>query len=171
MFGKSSRRLAPLAALAVVLFTAPPAGAAVTRPPELSNPETVVVPAGQGCNFDLQISGRNGKITRITFKNGNFFNVGKGVILTYTNLSNNKTYTVNTAGSVSRYTQKPDGNWTLSATGHNAFVYFPLDRPSGAGAVQYTGRLVLTIDSPKTLNVLSVDATAGQAVDVCARLG
>jgi hypothetical protein len=171
MFGKSSRSLAPLAAIAAVLFVAPPAGAAVSRPPELSNPQTVVVPAGQACNFDLQLSGRNGKITQITFKNGNFFNVGKGVILTYTNLSNNKTYTVNTAGSVSRYTQNPDGKWTLSATGHNGIVYFPLDRPPvGAGAIQYTGRVVLTIDSPKTLNVLSVDASAGKAVDVCALL-
>ncbi|MET4093943.1 hypothetical protein [Arthrobacter sp. UYCu712] len=154
-----------------MLFAAPPAGAAVTRPPELSNPEAVVIPADLACGYDLRLSGANGKITQIKFKNGNFFNVGKGVILTYTNLSNGKTYTVNTAGSVSKYTQNPDGKtWTFSATGHNGFVYFPLDSPEGGGAYQYTGRLVLTIDSPKTLNVLSVDASAGKVVDVCARL-
>ncbi len=168
MFGKPSRWFAPLAATAAILLAASPAGAAVTRPP---NPPDSVIPAGQGCAFDLGISGTGGKVTRITFKNGNFFNVGKGVVLTWTNMSNGKTYTVNTAGSVAKFTQNPDGKtWTFSASGHNGFVYFPLDRPEGAGAYQYTGRLVLTIDSPETVNVLSVDASAGKAVDICARL-
>ena len=87
-------------------------------------------------------------------------------------MSTGKTYKVNTAGSLSKFTQNPDGKtWTLTATGHNGFVFFPADRPvEGAGAYEYNGRLVLTVDSPNDVNVLSVDATAAKAVDVCARL-
>jgi hypothetical protein len=40
----------------------------------------------------------------------------------------------------------------------------------GPQVTQYTGRLVVTIDSPKTQNVLSVNATSGQTVDICAAL-
>jgi len=167
MLGKPSRWFAPLAATAALLLAASPAGATVTRPP---NPPDFVVPADLACGFDLGVSGTGGKITRIDFKNGNFFQVGKGVILTYTNLSNGKTYRVNTAGTVARFTQNPDGKtWTFSAAGHFGFIFFPTDAP-GAGAFQYTGQLKLTIDSPSTVNVLSVDSSGGKAVDICARL-
>lgn len=175
MFRKTPHRLALLAAIAALFLAAAPASADVKRPPELQEFNFVVAAKDSCTTFDLGISGTNGKVTQITFKNGKLFNVGKGVLLTYTNLSTGKTYTVNTAGYVSRYTQKRDGTWTLEATGHNGFVYFGTDVADvngnkGPAATQYTGRVVLTIDSPSTLNVLSVDATSGKTVDICAAL-
>ncbi|KUM33366.1 hypothetical protein AR539_15580 [Arthrobacter sp. EPSL27] len=163
MFGKQSRWFAPLAATAAVLLAASPASAAV-------EPD-VIIPASESCKtFDLGLAAEGGNIRQIDFSNGDFFQVGTGVVLTWINMSTGKTYTVKTSGSVSKYTQNADGTWTFTATGHNGYVYFSGDRPEGPGAYQYTGRLVLTIDSPITNNVKSVDATAGKAVDICARL-
>ena len=174
MFSKNTRRLAPLAAIAALFLAAAPASADVSRPPWLQQ-FSFEIPAAESCEeFDLGISGTNGKVTQITFNNGKLFRVGKGVLLTYTNLDTGKTYTVNTAGTAGRYTQNPDGTWTFEATGHTGFVYFSTDVVGpgqlGPQATQYTGRLLLTIDSPETLNVLSVDATSGKTVDICAAL-
>lgn len=168
MFEKTTHRLAPLAAIAALLIAAAPASADVSRPPSLQNFE-FPIPAGQGCSFAIDITGTNGQITQVTLKNGSIFNVGKGVILTYTNVTNGKTYTVNTAGSVNRFIQNPDGTVTLESTGHNGFIFFATD-VTGPRVTQYTGRIVITVDSLLTQNVLSVDATSGQAVDVCAAI-
>lgn len=155
-------------AIAGLLLAAAPVLADVSRPPTLQTFEAHF-PAGQACSFALDIKGTNGQITEVTLKNGSIFNVGKGVLLTYTNLSNGKTYIVNTAGSVDRFVQKPDGTVTLEAAGHNGFIFFRTDS-TGPRVTQYTGRLVVTLDSIVTQNVLSVDATSGQAVDVCAAI-
>lgn len=171
MLGKKSRWFAPLAATAVVLLAASPA-TAVTEP-------DFVIPAADSCNdFDLGLTATGGNIRQINFKNGNLFQVGTGVILTWSNEGiggdpgNGKTYTVKTSGSVAKYVKNPGGaSYTLTLTGHNGFVYFAADRPiEGPGAYQYTGRVVLTVDSPLTNNVSSVDARAGKAVDICALL-
>ncbi|MCX2748840.1 hypothetical protein OOZ51_13605 [Arthrobacter sp. MI7-26] len=168
MLGKTPRRLAPWAAIAALLLAAAPASADVSRPPSLQNFD-FKIPAGQGCSFAIDIKGTNGQITEVTLKNGSIFNVGKGVLLTYTNLSNGKTYTVNTSGSVNRFIQNANGTVTLEATGHNGFIFFPTDA-TGPRVTQYTGRIVVTLDSLVTQNALSVNATSGQAVDVCAAI-
>jgi hypothetical protein len=89
----------------------------------------------------------------------------------YTNLEDtSKTYTVKTAGSVAKYVKNPDGTVTVTYTGHNGFAFFPVTDVGGPAITQYTGRLVLTLDSLKTFNVLAVDAPAGRTVDVCEAL-
>ncbi|WP_423185108.1 hypothetical protein [Arthrobacter sp. NyZ413] len=167
MFGKTVRRLAPFAAIAAILLVAQPASAAASKPPQLQA-FSVSLPAGLACPFPLDITGTNGQITQVTFKNGSFFNVGKGVLLTYSNPSNGKSYTVNTAGSVDRFVQNPDGTYTGYLSGHNGYIYFNTDA-TGPRAIEYTGRLVVTTDSTLS-NTLSVDFTSGQSVDVCAAL-
>ncbi|MCY1237498.1 hypothetical protein D9M72_501990 [compost metagenome] len=102
----------------------------------------------------------------MTLKDGRIFLAGKGVVLTYTNVLTRETYTVKTAGSVAKYDVQPDGSAIATYTGHTGFVYYSGDDP-GAGITQYTGRLVLTLESLDTFVVESVDATAGQSVDVC----
>lgn len=167
MFGKSTRWLAPLAAAAAVLLTAPAAGAVVDRPPGAQDFEFTT----PGCDFPVLVTGTGGKITRITFGNGDFFTAGKGVLLTYTNLEDtSKTYTVKTSGSVAKYVTNPDGTVTVTFTGHNGFAFFPVTDVGGPAITQYTGRLVLTLDSLTTFNVVDVEAPAGQTVDVCEAL-
>lgn len=170
MFGKSHRWLVPLAGLAAVLLVAPSAGAAVSRPPELQDFSfTLYAKKKQGCSFDVKVTGTGGKITLIELRNGRIFTAGKGVLLTWTNVKNGHTYSVNTSGSVAKYEVNPDGSATATYTGHNGFAYFGDDAP-GAGITQYTGTLVLTLESLDTFKVESVDATAGTAVDVCAAI-
>ena len=178
MFRRSTRWLAPLAATAAVLLTAPAANAVVSRPPQLQNfyfeLDAEAVPQ-QGCDFDVSVTGTGGKITQIILPDGRIFTAGKGVLLTYTNIDPTdpgygNTYTVKTAGSVAKYQElSPGGEVTATFTGHNGFVYFGND-DEGAGITQYTGKLVLTLESFATFRVDSIDATAGQAVDVCAAL-
>ncbi|GAA5195383.1 hypothetical protein GCM10023346_25180 [Arthrobacter gyeryongensis] len=167
MFGKTVRRLSPLGAIAALLLVAEPASAAASKPPEIQA-FSVSVPAGNGCAFQLDITGTNGQLTQISFNNGSFFNVGKGVLLTYTNHTTGKSYTVNTAGSVDRFVHNADGTYTAYLSGHNGYVYFSTDA-TGPRAIQYTGRLVVTTDSTLS-NTLSVDFTSGQSVDICAAL-
>ncbi|OOP65312.1 hypothetical protein BMF89_00245 [Arthrobacter sp. SRS-W-1-2016] len=167
MFGKSVRRLSPLAAIAAILLVAQPASAAASKPPQIQA-FSASFPAGVACPFPLDITGTNGMLTEITFKNGDFFNVGKGVLLTYTNPTNGESYTVNTAGSVDRFVQNADGTYTVYLSGHNGYVYFNTDA-TGPRVIEYTGRLVVTVDS-SLANTLSVDFTSGQSVDVCAAL-
>lgn len=167
MLGKKSRWIAPLAATAAVLLTASSAGAAEDK--------VVIIdlPAAESCTaFDIALTYNTANIRELKLGNGTVFQIGTGRIITWSNEglngegSNGKTYTVNTSGSVARSVPNPDGS-TLTLTGHNAFVYFSSDE-TGPGAYQYTGRVVLQIDSEN--NVTSVDATAGKAVDVCALL-
>ena len=169
MLGKKSRWIAPLAATAAVLLAASSAGAADPEP-------DTTIPAVDSCgDFDLGLSSTDGKFNVVEFENGNFYSVGTGVILTWSNEGlgekegNGKTYTVKTSGSVSKYTENPDGTWTLTATGHNGFVYFESDDVE-PGAYQYTGRVVVQIESLATFKVTSVDVTGGKAVDICALL-
>lgn len=166
MLGKSTRWLAPLAAAAAVLLTAPAASAVVERPPQLQNFSfDVDAQQGQGCSFDVTVTGTGGKITQIVLQDGRIFTAGKGVLLTYS--GNGKSYTVKTAGSVAKYVEvSPGGNVIATFTGHNGFVYFSNDI-DGQGIIQYTGKLVLTLENFSTFKVESIDATAAKAVDVC----
>ena len=157
MLGKKTRWYVPLAAAGTLLLAASPAVAA----------PDVVIPASESCStFDLGLTATGGTIREIEFGNGNLYKIGSGVVLTWSNESNGKTYAVNTSGSVSRYVKNPDGTYSLTLTGHNGFVFFSSDA-GGPGAYVYTGRVVLTVDNPTANNVLSVDAKAGKAVNVC----
>jgi hypothetical protein len=161
MLGKKSRWIAPLAATAAVLLAASPASAA---------PDDIVVArvsAENSCtSFGIALTYNQGTIRERKFANGNIYQVGTGRTITWSNETNKKTYTVKTSGSVAKYVLNPDGKaYTLTLTGHNAFVYFLGDEPLGPGAYQYTGRVVLQVDSD--LKVYSVDATAGKVVDIC----
>jgi hypothetical protein len=169
MLGKKSRWIAPLAATAAVLLAASPASAFHLDPNTID--------AIDSCgDFDLGLTADGGDIRVIELSNGNVYQVGTGRTLIWSNEglegegSNGKTYTVKTSGSVARYVLNPDGtSYTLTLSGHNGFVYVSTD-DTGPGAYQYTGRVVLQVDSPKGNNVSDVDATAGQAVDICALL-
>jgi hypothetical protein len=169
VFGKSLRWSIPISVGAAIALAAPVAGAVVSRPPQLQDfefPLNADAKNPEGCDFDVTVTGTGGKITQISLKDGRLFTAGKGVLLTYTNEEdpNAGSYTVDTSGSVAKYVQNPDGTITATYTGHNGFVYFGEDDP-GAGIIQYTGRLVLTLTTE--FKVLSVDDTAAQAVDVC----
>lgn len=167
MFGKSIRWFAPIAAVAAIILTAPAVGAAVSRPPEIQNFSFELdANKGEGCSFDVTVTGTGGKITQVVLKDGRVFFAGKGVLLTWTNNTNDKSYTVKTAGSVAKYVENPDGSVTATYTGHNGFAYYVGDA-GGPGITQYTGRLALTLESFASFIVESIDATSGQSVNVC----
>jgi hypothetical protein len=172
MLGKSTRWLAPLAAAAAVLLTAPAASAAVDRPPQLQDfsfTARAQADPQEGCDFDVQVTGTGGKITQISLQDGRIFTAGKGVLLTYA--GNGKSYTIKTAGSVAKYEVSPEGKIIATFTGHNGIVFFSNDA-GGPGITQYTGKVVLTLVNvtDTIFKIESVDASAGQTVDVCKAL-
>ncbi|MFB0840323.1 hypothetical protein ACETK3_20260 [Arthrobacter sp. E44] len=145
---------------------------ATAQPAEADDP--IVLDPGLGCpGFALQLQGTGGNLQTKDFydKNGNkvrTITAGKGVLLTYTNLSTGKSITFDTSGSVSKTTYNADGTYTVRASGHNGLVLFPSDVPAGPTTTQYTGTIVYTIDP--TTGVFTLVSSSGQAVDVCAAL-
>jgi hypothetical protein len=132
-----------------------------------------------GCpdfTLGLTTSGGNLHTKVFTDKAGNtvrFFQAGKGVLLTFTNLGtdpNNpvpgKSISIRTDGTVLSVRNNPDGTQTFTATGHNGFILFPADEPGPATFV-YTGRVVFNVASNGVATLVS---ESGTKRDVCAEL-
>jgi hypothetical protein len=177
MNARTRRRLGPGALLAVLMLTAmQPASAAsensgVIHDKDFEN--SFHLEAGVGCAFPLDVVGTNGIIHTKEWldsegKTSRFFFAGKGVILTYTNVTTGESVTIKTAGSVSHVTVDPDdGTVTLELIGHNGLIMFPTDVPAGPTTTQYIGRVVLTID---TNGVGTIQSVSGSERDICAEL-
>lgn len=167
------KRFAPAALLTAALLAV--SSAAVAAPPPVRpdfTPEPV--PAGEGCAFELGITGTDAKARVKTFKNGREIISGKGFLLTYTNLDTGKSVTFPTNGTAQR-TSAPDANnvVTITATGSNGLILFRLDESEVPGvdtpsAIQYTGRIVYTIDLDTGLFTLL--SASGRQRDLCAEL-
>ena len=126
--------------------------------------------AGLACDFALGFKATGGNLVTRDFEDaeGNVvrsITAGKGTVNTYTNLETGESISINTAGSVNRTTVNKDGTYTVTATGHNGLILFPTDEPAGPSTVQYTGRIVYTID-PDT-GVFTLVSTSGRSIDVC----
>jgi len=164
----------PIALLAVALLAG--SSAAVAAPPPIRTdllPTTV--PAGEGCDFALRVSGTDAKARVKTFKNGRQIISGKGYLLTYTNLEpSGKTVTFESNGSA-EITSAPDANnvVTVTSTGSTGLILFSTDASKVPGvetpsAIQYTGRIVYTVDLDTGLFTLI--SASGQQRDLCAEL-
>jgi hypothetical protein len=94
-------------------------------------------------------------------------NAGLGVTLSFTNLTNNRSYLVNPSGSVERVTTNVDGSTDYEDTGNNVLILFPGDSPTGPSTIQYTGRLAFhqTVDF-----VTTVTSFFGRTTDICAAI-
>jgi hypothetical protein len=164
--------LAPAALLAAMTFTVPqPALAA----------EQIIIDQGLACpDFIVGLTGTGGPVVEKKFydEDGNlvrFLSIGKGVVVTWTNLGTDpdnlvavKSVSIKTSGSVtSTRILSPDGTATVTATGHNGLVLFPTDVPAGPTTTQYIGRIVYTIDPTGVFTLLS---TSGMQRDICAEL-
>lgn len=172
MISKNTRLFAPAAMLAAFGL------AAATQP--ASAADTLVLPAGLGCAFNLGISAADGNLhTKVfTDKNGNVvrtITAGKGTDLTFTNYGPDpnkpeagKSVTIKTAGSVSKAVENGDGSQTVTATGHNAVIVFPTDIPAGPTTTLYIGKLVYYF-VPAT-GFFRLISAAGPQRDICAEL-
>lgn len=141
---------------------------------------TYFFPAGTACDFNLQFTATGGNLTEKEFvdENGNtvrLLQAGKGTVNTYTNYGTNpkkpvkgESISIRTDGSVTEYQTNPDGTLTVTATGHNGLIMFPSDDPAGPSTIQYTGKIVYTID-PAT-GVFTLVSTSGGSIDICAEL-
>lgn len=162
-----TKRVITTVATAALLGGGAIAGAA---PAMAQEPYDFTLPAGEGCDFELGFKATGGKLITRDFvdKDGNLvrsITAGKGTVNTYTNIETGKSISINTAGSVKRTVVNDDGTLTVTATGHNGLILFPTDVPAGPSTVQYTGRIVYTID-PKT-GVFTLVSTSGRSIDVC----
>jgi hypothetical protein len=169
----TTSRLVPSALLAAALLAV--SSAAVAAPPPVRpdfNPPPVA--AGDGCDFSLGITGTDAKARIKTFKNGSQITSGKGFLLTYTNLATGKSVTFETNGTSERISApNADNVVTVTATGSNGLVLFSSDASEVPGvetpsAIQYTGRIVYTIDLDTGLFTLL--SASGRQRDLCAEL-
>lgn len=168
-----TRRLAPSALLAAVLLALSSAAVAA---PEKIKPEDInfFVPAGEACDFDLQIVGTDSNANIRTFldEGGEVVRVitaGRGYTLTYSRLDKGKvvdSFTLQPTGSVQKVEIAPDGTQTVVGTGTNGLVMFSTDVPPKS-AVQYQGRIVYTIDAGGVFTLLSA---SGKQLDICEAL-
>lgn len=162
-----------IALLTAVLLASSSAAVAAPPPvrPDFTPPP---IPAGEGCAFALGVTGTDAKARVKTFKNGREIVSGKGYQLTYTNLDTGKSISFPTNGT-SQQTSPPDANdvITVTATGSNGLILFSTDVSSVPGvpapsAIQYTGRIVYTIDL--TTGLFTLLSASGKQRNLCAEL-
>jgi len=136
---------------------------------------TYLVPAGEACEFPLQIVGTDSNANVLTFNDATgkpvrVITAGRGYTLTYNRLDGEKvvaSFTLRPTGSVQKVSIAPDGTQTVVGTGTNGLVLFSTDVPPRS-AVQYQGRIVFTIN-PKT-GVFTLISASGKQLDICKAL-
>ncbi|EMY36228.1 hypothetical protein D477_000220, partial [Arthrobacter crystallopoietes BAB-32] len=102
---------------------------------------------------------------------------GRGYTLTYSRLDKKgnvvDSFTLQPTGSVQRVEIADDGSQTVVGTGTNGLVLFSTDATEVPGtetplAVQYTGRIVYTVD-PET-GVFTLLSASGKELNICEAL-
>ncbi|MDI3329955.1 MAG: hypothetical protein QJR09_04360 [Micrococcus sp.] len=178
MIRATVRRCAPALLAAAIIAAASPAAAAPPRdtpaPPTRPDLPLTSVAAGEACDFKLEVSGTGAKARVKTFRNGSQIISGKGFLATYTNVDTGESLTFETKGGAER-TSAPDADnvVTVTATGSNGLILFSTDMSEVPGvdapsAIQYTGRIVYTIDLDTGLFTLV--SASGRQRDLCAEL-
>ena len=172
---RTARRFAPATTLVALVLGAGPAMAAPPEP--VPAPPFILLPTGLGCpDFNLGIEWTGGK-NRHTKEIDpiHVHTAGKGFLLTYTNFGPDpadpiavRSIKITTGGSVSTTRINPDGNWTVTATGHNGLVLFPTDVPAGPSTTHYIGRIVYHVNT--TTGVFTLLQESNNQRDVCAEL-
>lgn len=133
-------------------------------------PVTYDFPAGTACAFPLHIEtwvasepralpGRDG--------DSRFLRAGKGEPLTFTNVDNGRSVSLQANGAVQRTTIHADGSSTWEITGHNVLVLFPTDVPAGPSTTLYVGRVLFTATAAGDFTVRQA---SGHSVDLCAQI-
>jgi hypothetical protein len=173
-------RFVPVLLVAALLSAAP---AATAAPPERDKPENInfLVPKGEGCeDFALRVEGTASNANILTFRDENgeivrTITAGRGYTLTYSRLDAKgnvvDSLTLKPTGSVQRVEVAPDGTQTVVGTGTNGLILFSSDESEIGDtplAVQYTGRIVYTID-PVT-GVFTLLSASGKELDLCEAL-
>jgi hypothetical protein len=134
--------------------------------------QSIVLPAGVACTFELGIDivGGNQVFREFRDENGNVvrtLSAGKGSALTFTNLDTGATLSLQPNGSVSQVRINPDGSQIWTTTGHNVLILFPSDVPAGPSTTLTVGLTVFTVDSS---GVFTVQQISGVSTDICAAL-
>lgn len=166
------RRFAPIL-LAAALFSAT-SSATAAQPPIRPDLDLTTVPAGQACEFKLQVRGTDAKARVKSLANGGQITSGKGYRLTYTNADTRESLTFETNGSAERISAPDADNVvTVTASGGYGLILFDSDvsevRGVEAGsAIQYTGRIKFTFDLDTGFTTLL--SASGKQRDICDEL-
>ncbi|MDN8616543.1 hypothetical protein [Variovorax ginsengisoli] len=144
----------------------------VIGPLSLATAATQVFPAGQACKFDLYVdsTGGNQHYKEFLDKQGKPVRTllaGVGSQLTFTNPTNNATYSFKGNGSVLQTTNNTGGSQTVTTGGHNVIILYPTDVPAGPTTTLYVGRVVYQIDAAGNW---TIQGTHGNSTDICALL-
>lgn len=164
MAGRNGRRAAMVAAVAVLATVVIPSPAFADDP--------LIFPAGQVCDFAVQVDRTGGRLVAREFTNPQTGTVrsllaGRGTDLTFTNLATGSTFSLKGNGSVSSTTFEADGSATVRSTGHNVILMFPTDHPAGPSTTLYVGQVVYDMDDQFNFTIIS---SSGRTVDICGEL-
>lgn len=129
-------------------------------------------PAGVACAFPLQVDYSDMQLNYREFydKDGNFQGmmlVGKGFVVTLTNLASGATLSQEVKGTSFRDILNPDGTETIASSGNFFMIMYPTDIPPGPSALMYTGHVELRMDAG---GVSTISHLSGQSTDMCAAL-
>jgi hypothetical protein len=165
MSGQFASRTLLTATLAVM--------AALAVPQVVAAQEPMVLPAGQACEFELQIESdtnpnrvfrewrdSDGKLVRT-------LEAGQAGDVTLVNNGTGASLTLEGQGAVNHTTYNPDGSWTTSLTGHYVLIMFPTDIPAGPSTTLYVGRVTYTSTPNGTFTLVG---SSGTQRDLCAEL-
>ena len=129
-------------------------------------------PAGVACaGFDLHVDGYGSGsqvVREFSGRGGTVLSLqaGTGYAMTFTNVSNSKTLSTKSNGSLAWTTVYPDGSQKMALMGHGVVILFPTDN-GGPSTTLYAGRVTVDIAAD---GVWTVTKTAGTAIDICAAL-
>ena len=144
------------------------AGLTAAMPSAVAADAALDFPAGIACAFPVHVDIANvGTNTVRVDSDRHVISAGTGSILTFTNVDNGKTLTLNSNGSVQIRTPNADGTTTVTALGHNVVILFPTDVPAGPSTTLYVGRVVYTEDASGNFTILT---HSGETTDICAAL-
>jgi hypothetical protein len=127
--------------------------------------------AGMVCEFPLRVEIWNEKDFK-EFKDKNGFvrslSAGSGTTLRLTNIEFGRTLTLKPKGYAQHITtNKLDGSFVQTNTGHTVLFLFPTDIPAGPSTTLYVGKVTFTSDAAYNFTVTE---TSGTKTDLCAAL-
>jgi hypothetical protein len=164
---------AAVSALVIALIVAAPAAAATPPTRTVFEPHPFVIPAGQGCSFDIRFVPTGG-FAALTVYSENEWRKSVHVKVTYENMDTGATYSVNNTWTEWNVYDPTTNILVVKTGGQSVTQFVPGDVSPFGGLIttgtfyRFTGTTTNTVDF--NLNRTVQFSWSGQVIDLCAAL-